>query len=294
MAQEKEHKQPPAYGGQAVIEGVMIRGKSSVATSCRRKDGSITTQARPLRALLVRYPWLNRPLLRGTFALWDALSMGFGGLLWSANLALEDEGEQQLSRRGFALTVAVALLIGVLLFVLLPSLITPRLGKSSLLPNLVEGLVRNGIFVLYVIIVMQLRDVQRLFAYHGAEHKVVNAFESGSEHPVVEAYSRLHRRCGTTFIAVVILVGILVHMVMGWPVWYWRLLSRLAVLPVIAGISYEIIRLAGRYDHPVLWALVWPGLLVQRLTTREPSPDMIEVARSALDAVRQADAVPGG
>jgi len=278
-----------AYGGQAVVEGVMIRGKSAVAVAVRRKDGSIRTEARPLQAVLTRHPGLNRPFVRGTFALWDSLSLGFRALLWSANVALEDEGQRPISRGTFALTMVVALAVGMGLFVLLPSLLTPKVGKSAALTNIIEGVLRNGVFVLYILVIMRLRDVQRLFAYHGAEHKVVNAFERDAANPQPEAHSRLHRRCGTVFIAVVIVVGILVHMTMGWPVWYWRLLSRLAVLPVIAGISYELIRLASRRDHPLLRALVWPGMLVQRLTTREPAPDMIEVAQAALDAVRAQD-----
>jgi len=285
---DKEQQGFP-YGGQAVIEGVMIRGRSAMAVACRRKDGTIVTETRPLAAMLTKHRWLNLPFIRGTFALWDSLAIGFGSLLWSANLALEDEGEKTISRRAFAWTVIGAMLLGVAIFVVLPSLLTPKIGHSGLVSNLAEGGLRKVIFVLYVVFIMRLPDVQRLFAYHGAEHKVVNAYEHGDANLQVQAYSRIHRRCGTTFLAVVVIVGIVVYSSIGWPAWYWRVVSRPALLPVIAGISYEIIKLAARYDNVFLRALIWPGLLIQRLTTREPSPDMIEVAHAALKAVRAAE-----
>ncbi len=301
-----ESSPKPAYGGQAVIEGVVIRGKTQMAVACRRKDGSITVESKPLHTLLERYPWLNRPFLRGTFALWDSLSMGFGALLWSANLALEDEGEKQLSSKGFGWTIVASFVVGIALFVVLPSMLPgllprvlqvlhlewlrPQPGAAhAFWSNLTETAIRLVVFVIYVVAIMQLQDVKRLFAYHGAEHKVINAFEHGDDSGDVQSYDRIHRRCGTVFIAVVIVVGFAVHLAMGWPVWYLRILSRLLVLPVIAGISYEVIRLAGRSDHWLLTALIWPGTLIQRLTTREPTEDMIEVARASLRAARVAE-----
>lgn len=303
------------YGGQAVINGVMIRGRSAMAIACRLADGSIRTHAEPIRPLSARSRFLSLPVIRGTPALIDALVIGFRALIWSADLATADEGHKPVSKGMWWLTIAGATAIGIVVFVLLPSLVVPHIGHSHLpaspggggaanapggpggasgwwpafVSNIVEGAIRMAVFLVYVLLIMRMREIQRIFQYHGAEHKVVNAFEAGA-HSGDPGFSRIHRRCGTNFIATVIVVGIVVHLAFGWPAWYWRLPIRIASLPIIAGISYELLRAAGKRPNSRLYALlVAPGLVIQRLTTKEPTPDQIEVAQAALDAALSAD-----
>jgi uncharacterized protein YqhQ len=277
------------YGGQAVINGVMIRGRSAMAIACRLGDGSIRTHAEPIRPLAARSRLLSLPLIRGTPALIDALVMGFRALIWSADLATADEGHKPVSKGMWWLTIAGATAIGIVVFVLLPSIVVPKVRQSALASNIIEGAIRMAVFIVYVLLIMRMREIQRIFQYHGAEHKVVNAFEAG-EHSGNPGFSRIHRRCGTNFIATVIVVGIVVHLAFGWPAWYWRVPIRILSLPIIAGISYELLRAAGKRPNSRLHALlVAPGLLIQRLTTKEPTPDQIEVAQAALDTALSAD-----
>jgi uncharacterized protein YqhQ len=289
-----EGSQPEApYGGQAVVEGVMIRGPRHVATACRAADGGIVVNLEPTRSLLLRYPRLNIAFIRGTPGLIDALTIGFRSLIYSANLAVASEGKATPSPWYFSLSIILALAFGIGFFVLLPSAGISRLGRvvhSSFLLNAVEGFLRLALFVAYVAVIGRMKEIQRLFQYHGAEHKVVNAYEAGRALTDADQFSVIHRRCGTGFIFNVILVGILVHAVMGWPSFALRLASRVLVLPVIAGLAYELTRLAGKYGNTlIVRALIAPGMWLERLTTAEPTPDQVEVAQAAMQAALDAE-----
>jgi len=273
-------------GGQAVIEGVMMRSPRWTSTAVRRPDGAITafTEARPSALLQVR--WLRLPVARGIVALWEALTIGIRALLLSANAALG--AEVPLTRRQVAATVAGGLAVAVALFLLLPAAlirIVDRSFGSVYALNAAEGLLRVVILVGYVAGIGRLPDVARVFAYHGAEHKAVNAYEAGAPLQVgaVRAFSRFHLRCGTSFLLIVMIVAIAVFSFLGRPPLALRLASRLAFIPLAAGISYEIIRAGAR--APWLRPLVLPGLWLQRLTTRDPDDRQLEVAIRALSEV---------
>jgi uncharacterized protein YqhQ len=289
------------YGGQAVIEGVMIRGKKAMATACRVPSGEIRVVLEPVRSILARHRRLNIPFLRGTPALIDALSIGFRSMLLSADLALEGEGKQPMNRLWFALSLALALVLGIGLFVILPTLLTPKFhggfitraaarAASPVVSNLIEGGIRLLVLVTYLAVISNLRDVKRIFEYHGAEHEVVNAYEHGRPLSEAAQFSTVHKRCGTAFIAVFIVVGVVVHAFLKWPVWHLRILYRIATVPVIAGIAFEIIKAAGKSHESWWYTLIgWPGLLLQRITTRKPSADQIEVAARAMESVLEAE-----
>jgi uncharacterized protein YqhQ len=288
MDRTMQHEAP--YGGQAVIEGVMIRGPRHVATACRVADGHIVVNQEPTRSLLLRYPRLNIVFIRGTPGLIDALTIGFRSLIYSANLAVESEGHKPPSPWYFTLSIVGALVFGIGLFVLAPSAVIGRLTHNSFVLNVLEGLVRAAFFVCYILLIGRMNEVKRLFRYHGAEHKVVNAYEAGRPLAAASEFSVIHRRCGTGFIFNVIIVGILVHAVLGWPNFAVRLASRLLVLPVIAGFAYELTRLAGRYgDALIVRALIAPGMWLERLTTAEPTSDQVEVAQRAMEAALAAE-----
>jgi uncharacterized protein YqhQ len=312
-----------AYGGQAVIEGVMMRGPHTFAVACRTPDGEIVVQEEPIPAIFTRFTWAKRPFLRGTFALFDALVLGMKSLLYSANVANVGEAnpaasglEVRHTGRGGAVSgiaisasAVVGMALGIVLFVLLPSLIAegvrPLLGRTlpaspgwrDFLTNLAEGVIRLGLFLGYIRLISRMEYVERLFQYHGAEHKVINAFENVGvlDADVAMRQSLIHPRCGTNFVLTVLMVKVLLASFFGWPSLWLRLALRLIALPVVAGLAYEVIRLAGTYRHvrPLQW-MVAPGLWTQRLTTREPTKEMVEVALRALDAVvrREKEPVP--
>ncbi len=288
------------YGGQAVIEGVLMRGKSRAAVAVRAPSGEIVVHEEPLTAAVYRAPWAKWPFLRGLSALWDALVLGTRALLWSADIAVAEEEEQ----RGAAFsgpvawgTLAFSLVFGIGLFFLLPSFVARLLEKwihSPLVSSLVEGVIRLGLFLLYLWAIGLSEEIRRVFAYHGAEHKTINAFEAGA--PLtpesVARFSKEHVRCGTSFLLFVLVVSILLFAPFHFQNVFLRLLSRVVLIPVIAMIAYELIRLsAARPHHPLLRWLIVPGLMLQRLTTREPDLDMLEVAIAALVPVLQADGV---
>lgn len=315
-----------AYGGQAVIEGVMIRGKERVTTAVRLKDGSIIERREVADALLMRHTWLRLAFLRGTPALVDSLRLGYRTLSWSADLTMESEGQEKPSPLMMTLTILLAFGIGIGLFVLLPSALvkppdwllhylpawwphfvhaTPGAStgfwqqfiptRATFLPNVIEGVIRIVMLIGYILLISRMADIKRVFAYHGAEHTVVNAYEAGAELTVdgVRGYSRIHPRCGTSFLFLVFVVGILVHALIGFPEHTGlRLLSRLVLLLPIAGVTYELIRLAGRFRGSLLLrVLVWPGMLLQRLTTAVPDDSQIEVALCALRGVLEDEGV---
>jgi len=282
----------PVIGGQAVIEGVMMRGPGYIATAVREPSGAITVKKEELTSITDRYPILKKPMIRGVVALVESLVYGLKALSFSAQMAGE-EGEE-LSDKEIALTMLFSLGLAILLFVVIPTYAAKYIHSAITDPrllNLAEGMLRLGIFLAYITAISRMKDIQRVFQYHGAEHKTIHAYEAGVplnvEH--VRRYSTLHPRCGTNFLLIVMVVSIIMFAFLGWPDLWLRIASRIVLLPVVAGISYEIIRFAGRNESSwVKWAIA-PGLWLQNLTTREPSDDQIEVAIQALEAVKPAE-----
>jgi uncharacterized protein YqhQ len=283
-----------SYGGQAVIEGVMIRGRKGYVTAFRLATGEIEVHKKPWVPLSKRHRLLNLPIVRGTPALIDALIIGYRSLIASADAAARGEGIRPPSAIHYTISIVVALAIAIGGFVLAPSAAIQKLHLHSFTMNLIEGLVRLIFFVLFISVTSLMSEMRRVFQYHGAEHKVIHSYEATGAYTVeaAEPYRTLHQRCGTSFIFMVLFVGILVHALIGWPSLAVRLLSRLLVLPIVAGIAYELIRLAGKHkSSSILGALVWPGMLLQKITTKEPTPDQVEVAIEALDGALELDGV---
>ncbi|MDQ3670058.1 MAG: DUF1385 domain-containing protein [Actinomycetota bacterium] len=281
-------------GGQAVLEGVMMRGPSAWSVAVRKPDGEIAEVNRSIASVLLRHKWLRLPVIRGVVALGESLSIGFRALAISANYAAQEEGEDgevetELTRGQLLFAFGIAIGFALLLFKVSPAIITSWLpvdGTAAFV--IVEGLVRVAIFIAYLLLIGLLPDLKRVFQYHAAEHKAINALEAGEElEPErVQRYSLLHVRCGTAFLLYVMVIAIFVFAFVGQPVWYWLIASRILLLPVIAGIAYEVIRFAGKHpQHPALRTLLAPGLWLQRLTTREPTLDQIEVSIRALREV---------
>lgn len=293
MAGANEEEFPLAdqllVGGQAVIEGVMMRGAGQVATAVREPSGRITVDVRAVTSLAERYPILKKPFLRGVVVLGESLTLGMKSLAYSAKMAGEEE-EASLSDRELLGTMAAAFLMAVVLFVVIPTGAARLLGEVTESPvalNLFEGALRLLIFLGYLAMIARMKDIYRVFQYHGAEHKTIHAYEAGGPLTVenVQRFSRLHPRCGTSFLLIVMIVSILVFAFLGWPDLVTRILSRVLLLPVVAGISYEVIRLAGRSNNQVLHAALLPGLWLQKLTTNPPADEMVEVAVASLSAV---------
>jgi uncharacterized protein YqhQ len=314
-------------GGQAVLEGVMMRGVSNWAVAVRKPTpeqlreshrspeeaalGEIEVSVSPLASVMQRHRILRLPILRGVIALGGSMAIGFKALEVSANAQLppeEVDGDgadgpgaaeaQEIPRGVWAGTVVVAIVLAIVLFFLVPvgltSLIKSQL-HSSILFWVIEGIVRTALFLGYMLMLSRIRDLRRVFEYHGAEHKTISCFEAGLPLTPVNAqrFSRLHPRCGTSFLLVVMIVAIFVFAPIGLPAWYWLVLTRILGVPVIAGISFELIKFAGR-NRRRGWvrAVMWPGLKLQLLTTREPDLDQLAVAIAALDAVLQRE-TPG-
>jgi uncharacterized protein YqhQ len=281
-------------GGQAVLEGVMMRGPSAWSVAVRKPDGDIAEVNRPVASVLLRHRWLRIPIVRGVIALGESLAIGFRALAISANYAAQqedDDGEVQteLSRGQLLFAFGIAIGFALLLFKVSPALITNWLPiESTGAFVVVEGLVRVTIFIAYLLLISLLPDLKRVFQYHAAEHKAINAYEAGAElePETVSRYSLLHVRCGTAFLLYVMVIAIFVFAFFGRPAWYWLIATRILLLPVIAGIAYEIIRFAGKHQqNAALRTLLAPGLWLQRLTTREPTLDQIEVSIRALREV---------
>jgi len=288
-------QKPFHYGGQAVIEGVMIRGREGVAICVRQPDGQLSTVRQPL-ASVYKGRLREMPFVRGVIALVETLVLGTQSLLQSAQIAASEQSGEKIPMALLWGTVALSLALGVALFFLVPLvatryLIDPYIG-SNLLRNIFEGLIRIGIFIGYIKIIGLVPDIRRVFAYHGAEHKVVNAYEAGVPLNVesVRKYSTAHARCGTAFLFIVLIVAIFVFALVGQPTLWIRIVSRIALIPVIAVISYEIMKFgAAHIENPVVRALLAPGLLLQSITTREPDDGQIEAAISALNEVIRID-----
>jgi uncharacterized protein YqhQ len=294
------------YGGQAVMEGVMMRGQRQMAVAVRRPDGRVALYSEPLDSWVYRSPVRHWPLLRGVFVLWDALLLGMRALTLSANVALggadgaEGAAGDDGGLAGPALwaTVAVSLCFAVGLFFVLPLGLIHLLDRwiaSALVSNVVEGVIRLGLLVGYLALIGRLPDVRRLFGYHGAEHKTINAYEAGAPLDVatVQRQSTLHTRCGTGFLLVVVLFSIVVFAFLGRPPLPLRVLSRIVLVPVIAAFAYEFVRFgAAHYGNRLVRGLLTPSLALQRLTTREPDDGMVETAIVAFRRVLVADGLP--
>lgn len=290
-----EEKAP--IGGQAVIEGVMMRGPKLVSTAVREPSGEISVKTEQVSTITERYPILKKPMLRGVIALGESLILGLRSLSYSAKMAGE-EGEE-LSNREIIMTMCFSLGLAIVLFVILPTAAAKLLHgliHDPIWLNLAEGGFRMMIFMAYMYGISRLKDIQRVFQYHGAEHKTIHAYEAGEALTVanVQKHSTLHPRCGTSFLLIVMLVSIFVFAFLGWPDLWERILSRILLLPVVAGISYEIIKFSGRSRNPVVRVAVLPGLWLQKLTTRQPDDLQVEVAIKALEAVRPSGEVKAG
>ncbi len=280
------------YGGQAVMEGVMMRGRRHMAVAVRAPNGEIAVYHEPLKM----GKWTDRarplPFIRGVFMLWDTMVLGMRSLVFSANVGLiegnvkenKEAPEDDITGTALWVTVAISILFSIALFFILPLAITGFLDRyiaSDTLSNVVEGAIRLIILVGYMLLIGRMNDIKRVFSYHGAEHKTINAYEAGDALTVdnVRKHSISHPRCGTGFLLVVVLLSIFVFALLGRPDWFWRISSRIFLVPVIAAIAYEFIKLTAQYyENTLIKILVAPSMALQRLTTRPPDDSMLEVA----------------
>ena len=275
------------YGGQAVIEGVMMRGQAAMVTAVRRSDGGMAMDTQLLPAI-ANSRMRKTPFIRGVIALIEAMVLGVKSLLYSANVSIEEEKEEKLSGRAVGGIVAGSVAFAVAVFFMGPLFLTRLIDdyiESSIVFHLVEGFVRLGIFVAYLKLLTLSTSLRRIFAYHGAEHKAVNAYEAGVplEVGAVREYSTAHTRCGTSFLFVVLIIAIIVFALIGRPSLWLMVLSRVILIPVIASLGYEITQFGARHiESRLVRAFLAPGLWLQRLTTREPDDSQLEVALSAL------------
>jgi len=285
-------------GGQAVLEGVMMRGPSNWAVAVRKPDGDIAHVHQPIHSPMARHWAFRIPVVRGVVALGESLAIGFRALAISANYAAQEPREDgadpeevstELTRAQLIFAFAIAIGFAVMLFKVTPALITDWIGiKRTGWFVIVEGLIRVTLFVLYLTVISLLPDLRRVFQYHAAEHKAINAYEAGEElePATVQRQSLIHPRCGTAFLLWVMVIAIFVFAFFGRPAWYWLIATRILLLPVIAGIAYELIRFAGKHQsNRILMTVLAPGLWLQRLTTREPTLDQLEVSIRALKEV---------
>lgn len=288
-----------SYGGQALIEGVMMRGRKFQAMSARLEDGRIVSEVEEFTNLTDRNKFFGLPFVRGVFAMADSLIVGMKALTWSTNVSLaEDEEAEELSPMEIALTMIVSIGLGILLFFVLPVVIAHFL--QPLIPgtfwqNIFEGVVRVGVFLLYLVLISRMKEIRRVFQYHGAEHKSIHCYEAGEALTPENAmrHTRLHPRCGTSFLFIVMVISIFIFALVGVESFAWRMLSRIILLPVIAGVSYEVLRYCGKHmDKAWVRAVAWPGMQLQRLTTAEPDKEMLEVAIYSLQKVRAKEEDP--
>jgi uncharacterized protein YqhQ len=277
-------------GGQAVLEGVMMRGVSTWAVAVRAPGGEVELQSFPLVSVLRRHRLLRLPVVRGVVALVESLKIGYTALAISANAQLEED-EKEISGGVWWGTVALSLVFAIGLFFLIPAGVTSLFGdalRSGIVFVVVEKLIRIAIFLGYLWLISRMEALRRVFEYHGAEHKTISCYEAGLELTPANAqrFSRLHPRCGTSFLLIVMIVAIVVFAPLGQPEWYWLLASRVLGIPLVAGLAFEVIKLFGR-NRRHRWAqvLMWPGMQLQRLTTREPDAAQLAVAIAALEAV---------
>jgi len=282
------------YGGQAVIEGVMIRGKKAAVTAVRRPSGETVTKVMPLTGIYTG--WMRRtPLLRGIIVLIESMVLGIKSLMYSASVSLEEEVKEEISSKAIWGTIIVSFALAIVLFLLIPLFLARLLNPyfdSALMFNLVEGLIRLAIFLGYLVAVGMIPDIKRVFSYHGAEHKAVNAYEAGvpMEVSAIKQYGTAHVRCGTSFLFVVLVIAILVFSLIGRPALWIMLASRLLLIPVIAALGYEIVHFGARHAHnPLVSAVLAPGRWLQALTAKQPSDTQLEVAIVALKKAVEID-----
>jgi uncharacterized protein YqhQ len=282
----------PLYGGQAVIEGVMMRGRHYMAMAMRKPNGKITIYKEKL-SRIYSSPWARIPFVRGLVLLWDSLALGSRALTISANTQVSKK-EEKLSGASLALTMSVSLSLAIGLFFVAPAglshLIEGFLGLSPTVGNLLEGVIRLAILIGYMLAIGRLKEIKRVFGYHGAEHKTINAFESAAKltPEVVRKYPIEHPRCGTAFLLTVVLFSVLLFALIGPMPLLQRIALRVALIPLLASVAYEYLRFTARYFHvPLVRVLVAPNLAMQRLTTRPPDKRMLEVGIAAFNAMRR-------
>ncbi len=293
------------YGGQAVIEGVMMRGRKTMAVAVRNPQGDIVLHEEPLTARIYTSSWGQWPFIRGVGMLWDALGLGMRALMWSAEVASQEEGEEKIEFSGPVAwtTLAGSLAFAIALFFLVPTLASRWLASfandHAVVDAILEGAIRLILFTAYLWAISLMPDIRRVFGYHGAEHKTINAYEAGADLTVeeVQKYSVQHVRCGTSFLLYVLVISIILFAPLtfagvepGWLALLLRFVTRLLLIPVVAGISYEILRFsASHMDSPFMRAVIAPGLALQKLTTRKPDDGMVACAIAALQPVLAAD-----
>lgn len=293
-------EEPTYYGGQAVMEGVLMRGKKAYAMAVRDPTGEIQMIEKPISTITQRYPILKWPLIRGSVALVSSMVLGYSALAQSAEIAMSEKIEptsrfekfltdkfgEKLNKFVMGVAMVLALILGVGLFMLLPTFLASFVPVSVTFIGAIEGIVRMAIFIGYVFVISRMKDIQRVFQYHGAEHKAINCHEQNLPLTLenVAVCNRLHKRCGTSFMLVVMVVMMVLFMIIRIDDIWLRFASRILLLPVTAGISYEIsVKWAGRRDNWLVRAIIAPGMLIQRLTTKEPDESQIEVAVVALE-----------
>lgn len=277
----------PNIGGQAVIEGVMMRGPKFTAIAVR-KEHEIIIKKEENRSFSDSYTFLKLPILRGMVSLVEMLIIGIQALSYSASIAQDEE--EKLSGKEIAFAILAALGFAILLFIIIPTFAVKLIGDNVTSPfwlNMIEGIFRIIIFLVYLVVISSMKDIRRVFEYHGAEHKAVFCYENNEKLVPENAkkYTTLHPRCGTNFLMIVMIVSILLFSLLGWPGILMRIVSRVLLLPLVAGISYEFIRFAGRSNSPIVKLISLPGLWLQKLTTREPDEFQLEVALEALKSV---------
>jgi uncharacterized protein YqhQ len=300
------------YGGQAVIEGVMMRGRKGMAVAVRNPQGEIVLHEEPLTARIYTSKWGQWPFIRGLAMLWDALGLGIRALMWSGEVAMQEEGKEKVEFEGPVAwtTIAASLLFAIGLFFLLPTfaakLLATYVNDDPLVDAMFEGVIRLLVFLAYLWLIARMPEIRRVFGYHGAEHKTINAYEAGAPLTVasVQTFSVQHTRCGTSFLLYVLVISIILFAPLtfsnvepGWLALLLRFITRLMLVPVVAGIAYEIIRFSAAHDeNPLMRLLIAPGLALQKMTTREPEDGMVEAAIAALAPVLAADgrALPAG
>ena len=285
LLSQKKEEPSLAFGGQALMEGVMMRSPTHVVMCVRQPNNEILTHVEVINLISRRHRILRLPFLRGIIALLESLYLGVKGIYFSANVALGEE--EKLTYKEFVVVVSFAIGLASLFFII-PFLLTTLLNLTGVLFNIVEAMVRITIFLLYITLLTVWGEFKRILQYHGAEHKAINTYEAGVTLNVanVKRYSRLHPRCGTSFIFIVVIVSIFIFSIMPNLGFAARLAYRLLLIPVIGAISYELLKLSGKYKNSIVMrALTYPGLIFQRLTTKEPDNDMMEVAVKAVEKV---------
>ncbi len=303
---EKNQQHITSIGGSAIMEGVMMRGPKDIASAVRKPDGEIIVDKRPVSSLVTKYHVNKIPIVRGVFSFFDSIICSMRALMWSAEFFdIEDDNPQEESKFDKWLTeklgdkmkdyviyfsVVLSLIMSIGLFFILPNLVTgllKRLTDNNVLLTLIEGLIRIGIFLCYILLVSRMDEIKRVFQYHGAEHKTIFCYEAGLPLTVENArkMKRLHPRCGTSFLVFVMIISIILFSFISWDTMLMRIVLRLALLPVVAGISYEVIRWAGRSQNKLVSIISKPGMWLQLITTQEPDDSQLEVAIESMKAV---------